>query len=633
MGLRGRLLILVLLAVLPALAIILYSTASERQIHASLIQKDALVLADTTATRLGQNVEGIRQVLLAIGTLPELRGDDAQACNRLLAGLLAQYPQYDNFGVVSADGIHFASALPFPPGLSAADRVWFTQVITTGDFSAGEFQIGRLTKKPTLNFGFPLKDAQGRLQRVLYGALDLEWLNRQLVQDALPAGAVLTVFDRKGAVLARSFEPERWIGQSFPDAPLVQRVQSTPHGTTELSGLDGVSRLYAFSVAGGPAKAFHVAVGIPRLIATAHVRARLWIDLAVLLGVTLLAVAAAWFGGLVFVVRPIRTLIQATDQLSGGNLGARVTESGHGDELARVNQAFNVMAESLQKQITERRRAEEALRMFSVELEERVRERTSQLETANKELEAFSYSVSHDLRAPLRAVDGFSHALVQDCGDRLTEEGRDHLKRIRAAASRMGQLIDDLLTLSRLSRSALRKQTVDLSALARTILGEFQNLEPQRKVEVRIAENLRAEADPNLIRVALENLLGNAWKFTSKRPEASIEFGQLEAAVKPTTEGRPTTGPVTFFIRDNGAGFNMAYADKLFGAFQRMHRMDEFPGTGIGLATVARIIRRHGGDIRADGAVDHGATFFFSLEPMVASVTDIGKIVEKEAPT
>jgi PAS domain S-box-containing protein len=258
--------------------------------------------------------------------------------------------------------------------------------------------------------------------------------------------------------------------------------------------------------------------------------------------------------------------------------------------------------------ITERKQVDAALHRLNEELEQRIKERTVQLEAANKELEAFSYSVSHDLRAPLRAVDGFSHALAQDCGDRLDAEGQDFLKRIRAATKRMGQLIDDMLTLSRISRAALHKQPVDVSALARSVISELQEAEPQRKVDVQIAEKLQAEADPNLLRIALENLLGNAWKFTAKTPQPRIEVGQIADA--------PAAPGTTFFVRDNGAGFDMAYADKLFGAFQRLHRQDEFPGTGIGLATVMRIIHRHGGSVRAEGAVDRGATFFFTLDPL-----------------
>jgi signal transduction histidine kinase len=225
-----------------------------------------------------------------------------------------------------------------------------------------------------------------------------------------------------------------------------------------------------------------------------------------------------------------------------------------------------------------------------------------ELQIANKELEAFSYSVSHDLRAPLRAIDGFSRIVLEDNTGQLDTEGRNNLGRVRAASQRMGRLIDDLLLLSRLSRSEMRRTRVDLSALARTLAEDLQKQQPDRRVEFVIEPGLTANADAGLIRVVLENLLGNAWKFTGKRDQAKIEFGRT------THEGAPA-----FFVRDNGVGFDMTYADKLFGAFQRLHSTADFPGTGIGLATVQRIIHRHGGRVWAESKSGQGATFYFTL--------------------
>ncbi|MBI4498822.1 MAG: GAF domain-containing protein [Chloroflexi bacterium] len=239
---------------------------------------------------------------------------------------------------------------------------------------------------------------------------------------------------------------------------------------------------------------------------------------------------------------------------------------------------------------------------LNAELEQRVVERTAALEAANKELEAFAYSVSHDLRAPLRTIDGFSQALLEDYTDVVGDEGKDYLQRVRNASQHMARLIDDLLMLSRVTRSELHREPVDLSALARSIVAEFQERQPKRRVTVTVADGLAAEGDARLLRVALENLLGNAWKFTSKRADARIEFGVT----------RQDTTPV-YYVRDNGVGFDMAYADKLFGAFQRLHSPTEFEGSGIGLATVQRVVRRHGGRIWADAAVNQGATFSFTL--------------------
>lgn len=253
-------------------------------------------------------------------------------------------------------------------------------------------------------------------------------------------------------------------------------------------------------------------------------------------------------------------------------------------------------------QARRRARAEAKLRRLNRELEIRVAQRTSQMEAANKELEAFAYSVSHDLRAPLRGIDGFSQALLEDYGDQLDEAGRHYLARVRAGTQRMGLLIDDLLRLSRVSRAQLEPGSVDLAGLARTVVEELRQQEPDRRVEVKIPESLPAFGDPHLLRIALDNLLGNAWKYTGRRDAATIEMGTIQEE-----------GGKAYFIRDDGAGFDMAYAHKLFGVFQRLHSVEEFPGTGVGLATVARIIHRHGGRIWAAGAPGKGATFFFTL--------------------
>jgi len=252
----------------------------------------------------------------------------------------------------------------------------------------------------------------------------------------------------------------------------------------------------------------------------------------------------------------------------------------------------------LHEGIEERKRAQGEINKLNRELESRVAE----LAAANKELEAFAYSVSHDLRAPLRAMDGFCQALMEDYADKLDFEGKSYLQRVRAASQRMDQLVDGLLGLSRTARSEMRRTAVNMSAMAQTIALELQKAGPRRQVEFVIAPGLVVNADANLLRAVLQNLLGNSWKFTSKHPQARIEVGTVERESQ-----------TTYFVRDDGAGFEMAYANKLFGAFQRLHTPTEFEGTGIGLATVQRIIHRHGGRIWAEGGIEKGAVFFFTI--------------------
>jgi PAS domain S-box-containing protein len=259
--------------------------------------------------------------------------------------------------------------------------------------------------------------------------------------------------------------------------------------------------------------------------------------------------------------------------------------------------------------ITRRREAEEQVRRLNEGLERRVAERTAQLEFSNRELEAFAYSVAHDLRAPLRSISSFSQALAEDCADRLDADGLDYLRRIRAAAGRMAELIDGILALSRVNRTEMVEQACDLSAMARSVVEQLRRWQPERPLKLTVQEGLMDRGDPRLMRGLLENLLGNAWKFTRPRPVAEIEFGALEGP----------GGARTYYVRDNGAGFDMAYQEKLFGVFQRLHTQTEFEGNGVGLATVQRIVHRHGGRVWAEGQVDRGATFFFTLhEPLPA---------------
>ena len=330
-------------------------------------------------------------------------------------------------------------------------------------------------------------------------------------------------------------------------------------------------------------------------IAAARARAVAFVrDTAPLaLALVLLGAVLAWLIAHRYAV-PMRALARGAQAIAAGDYTQQVSIA-RKDELGRLGVAFNQMAREVQSSDSEVRRV-------NAELEHRVRSRTAELESVNQELRAFSYSVSHDLRSPLRSIDGFSQALLDEYDDSLDEKGKDYLRRVRAGAQRMGLLIDDLLLLSKVTLHPIVRTDVDITKIAREVVEDLIQADPARAVDITVQDGMRAYADRGLMRIALQNLISNAWKFTARADNPRIEVGSTPAA-----------GATEYYVRDNGAGFDMAYASKLFSPFQRLHSEREFKGTGIGLATVHRVLSRHGGTIRAESAVGRGATFFFSV--------------------
>lgn len=412
---------------------------------------------------------------------------------------------------------------------------------------------------------------------------------RQLLQSEVTGSPILQY-----AFVAKAGAPYvATLTQGVPDALLHRSLQVD--GETVWEFLDQNDH-FMYDIAldlGQPGVSLHL--GLDRAAIDKELRPLLIVILLISLGV----IAIGFLMSIILARRTTRevdALVQALRRY--GEVSSADEEIIHPES----SEVIELIA-SFKNLTTARNRAEQEILALNAELEERVRDRTAQLAAANQELDAFAYSVSHDLRAPLRGIDGFSLALVEDFGETLSAEGKDYLRRIRAGCVRMGTLIDDLLYLSRLARNQLRREVVDLSLLARQVADELQQLDAQRKVDWVIAPQLVTVADPALLHAVLDNLLGNAWKFTGKQEYARIEFG-----------GFVQEGEQVFFVQDNGAGFDMLYADKLFNAFQRLHKAEEFDGTGIGLATVQRVIKRHGGRVWAQGAIGQGATFYFSLK-------------------
>lgn len=368
-SLRARLVLLVLLAVIPALGLILYTAASQRRSAAIEVQKNMLRLVKFAAANQQQTSEGARQLLIALSQLPEIRQGNPEKCNRLLANLLKQYRAYAGFGVLDTNGNSICTAPELNEAINAADRAYFRLAGQTRDFAIGEYQIGRVTGKASVNFGYPVLAEAGQVKAVVFAALDLAWLNQLIAKAQLPEGSVLIVSDRKGTVLARYPDPQSWVGKSYPNDPLNTIVLSQREGTFEASGLDGIKRLYAFTSLGDDpvSRDVHVSIGIPTRVAFTPANQLLVRNLTGLGVVTILALIAAWIGGDVFLLHKVKSLVKTAQQLRNGELSARTELSGELGELGQLARAFDEMAETIEKR-------EQAIAILNQDLQNRVDE-------------------------------------------------------------------------------------------------------------------------------------------------------------------------------------------------------------------------------------------------------------------
>lgn len=577
MSLRVRLMLLVLIVVLPLLGLTLYAHLEARRLALIEVQDAAMRMTRMAASDLAQLTEGARQLLIALAQFADVSGAGPVNCATRQANMLKLSPLYMNLGMVSADGNLLCSGAPLGHR-NLADHTWFQRTVQMNGFVVGDYRADRVSGEATVNFGYPVVDNAGYLQAVVFASLDLTSMEYVADRIQLPHGAALIVIDRNGTILARYPDPEQWVGKSLPEAVIIQAIVSRQDGAFEAPGVDGVSRLYAFSPVEGTASGMYVSIGIPKTIAFAAANQALVRNLIGLAAATALALAFTWLLSDILVLRQLRALVRTTRRLADGDLGVRTGVRHSADEVGQLTCTFDEMAQSLQQ-------------------------RTEQLEDANKDLEAFNYTVSHDLRTPLHLIDGYAEVLSLDYADKLDSAGQECLRQIDSAVERMSDMIEGLLNLSRATHNEIQRAPVDLSAMARVVAAELERTALHRSVEFAIEEGMTANGDEQLLRVVLANLLGNAWKYTSRQAHPRIEFGAM---------ARDGNAPI-YFVRDNGAGFDMDQADRLFAPFQRLHSKSEFSGTGIGLATVQRIIQRHGGKIWAEGQLGQGATFYFTL--------------------
>jgi PAS domain S-box-containing protein len=732
MNLRKLLVLLVFMAAVPLMVVELLSSQREQDVELRRARESIDALADAIAVSNARMVEGVDQFLQALAASPVIAGNDLQACARYLQRILTLQPAYLNFGVIGPDGRLLCEATGNPASFNLGDRGYFQRALEGGGLAVGDYQVGRVTGRPSIAFARPVVTENGVAKGVVYAALDLQALSDNLrAGRAMPGAAVLLV-DASGIVLASSDGSGVQSGLPLADNVLRLAVARRQVGVVVEDEGTGPAVLRALRpVKAGVGRDLYVAVAVPAQTVIAPSLHRLHLRLAGILAIALGVAAAVWVGGYRLVLRPVEQLISGLRHVEAGNyvqaLNRTPTPLRELDELQRSlgslamaleaqrferDQALAALSErearyrelfkanpqvmfvyeirslrflavneaalafygysreemldmalpdveppgiqvpqypspdggvpghaptasgprSHQKKngdirlveriasptvfegwpaelmmvtdVTERLATEARVREGAERLEQRVAERTRELQLSIRELEAFSYSVSHDLRNPLGAVGMFGQMLAAHLGDSADEQARLYLARIEQGVRGMESLIDDLLTLAQVARAQLVMAPVDLTALCREVIEGLRLADPQRKVEVSLEDGLQCTGDAGLLRQLLVNLLGNAWKFTARTPKARIRIGREPEA----------TGPAAaFFVEDNGAGFDMKFAGRLFLPFERLHGDHDFPGTGIGLATVQRIVARHGGRIWAEAVPEQGATFHVEI--------------------
>jgi signal transduction histidine kinase len=602
-GLRVRLLLLVLLAVIPALGLTLYTNLEERQLRKAQVQEHALRLSRIVSADHERLVEGARQLLVTLARLPAVRERNRAACNALFADLLTQQSSYANLAVIDADGNVFCSALPMTGQVYAGDRAYFRRALETREFAIGEYQVGRITGKATVNFGYPVLDDAGHVRAVVVAALDLAWLNELASQAGLPPGSMLTVIDRHGTILSRYPDEGKWVGKLMPEPLVLKAIAAQQgNGTTEAPGTDGIPRLFSFAPFGGGAQSAsaYVSVGIPAAVAFAGANQILARNIATLGLVAGLALAAAWVGGNLFIVRQIQALVGATKRVAAGELGVR-TGLPHGQgELSQLASAFDQMAESLER-AHEQRLLEEELRRKNYQLEQQ----NLAIQEANRLKTEFVSMVSHELRTPLTSIQGYAELLLED--KQIAGEERESLTIVKKNADRLLGLINDLLDLSRMEAGKidLHRTSLDLACLIREVAGSLRPLIEAKRQRLRLdlGDALPAVwADADRVTQILTNLVSNAHKYTPV--EGSI-----------TVAARRDDGFVRVDVSDTGIGLSPEDQAQLFTKFFRAH--DRSPqasgGTGLGLVITRSLVELHGGRITVSSAPGQGSTFTFSL--------------------
>jgi signal transduction histidine kinase len=580
--------LLIVAVALPLLGLIIFGAFLDLQQAHRRSYETVESLSQLTATHVEQLFSDSRTLLAQVAQRPLVRAVDPAQCDPFLQEIPYLFEEYAAVTLVDRLGEIYCVA--FSPEItqvaptlgSRAQEPWFREVMDREQFTVSEASISSIHGRWVTVLAYPIYDLEGDLAGAVAIGINLVRYQNVLERISLPTGSTVTLVDGRGTVVGRSEKAENYVGQDLSQREIVRlALEGGDFRTVRAEGLEGQEKFFGLaSVSGTDWTAY---AGIPVEVVHAPVRLHQF-QLGVVAAAIVVVVSLLALYLIREIEQPARALAQIANEVAAGHFNRQAPTDGP-EELQAIAVQFNHMLAA-----HNRHRAE-------------LEQYTRRLESANRELESFAYSVSHDLRAPLRALTGFSAILSEEYGDRLDEKGHHYLTRIQVAAERMGHLIDDLLNLARVSRTDMVCQPVNLSEMVAQLVTAVEQNYPQRSVQMRILENCEAVGDSGLLSIALENLLDNAWKFTARVANAQVEFGCFPVP----------SGQQVFYVRDNGDGFDMEHANKLFGTFQRLHSEKEFPGTGIGLATVQRVIHRHGGLVWAEASVGQGATFYFTV--------------------
>ncbi|OGA24294.1 MAG: hypothetical protein A3I02_06475 [Betaproteobacteria bacterium RIFCSPLOWO2_02_FULL_67_26] len=596
MSIRARLLLLILFATLIPALVGGMQFLERRDSEITAAQRDLAAAAQRVARVLRDTVRATAQLHYGLSRARDLDTQDKAACSAFLADVLKEHPQYTGILTITPKGDLFCDSLRTGRALNLTDRQYFQSALNSKTPLAVEPAFGRLTGIAVLQVAYASRRETGEPRFVLLASLNLEKYMQPRATSLPRETAVIALMDGKGTILTWHPDGEKLRGTSIADSPLF-RFARERHGEEVREDIEagGVSRIWAASALPEfPEAGLHVLVGVARKDLLASANRNLNQGLAILAVVSLLVFAGGWALVELGIRRQSARIIAAVARFSRGDFGARIGQPYPRGEIGGLMAALDHAFELMQAQ-------RDVIQQLNADLERRVAGRTARLEASIKELEGFTYTISHDLRTPLRAIDGFSRIMEEDCAGKLDDEGRRLLGVIRANSRRMGELIDDLLEFSRLGRKSLSNTTIDMRRQVEEVMGSLQ-VPGKRLPRLEIGALPPASGDAALVKLAWTNLLGNAVKFSSKREQPVIEVS-----------GRENGGENVYCVKDNGAGFDMQYYNKLFGVFQRLHSTEDFPGTGVGLAIVQRVVSLHGGRVWAEGKVNEGAEFYFSL--------------------